>query len=363
MDLSRWEPYLKLWPVDGNGRIIYDAVNAQYLDPTRHMVHRGHLLTGFRDNWGGPFRCILFWWLLRNLGREWFARFMERFGTPFPVGYTDASDAAAVALLRDAFDMAKTIGGLVVDESSRIELKEAMISGGADGHEKFRMVCNNEISKHITGLDASSKPGGLNAGQNQMQQSVREDYRAFDQMSLAETVIQQLVIPFRDMNGLKGMVRLVWGGLSDTDAAVFAEFLMNMNTAGWTPTDNAVPTIEERTGIPFQRVVPPTPAGPTGGDPKTFSATRLTWLSATTPAAKTQVDEVVAKHSAALGPGVPWITRAGPADHPEQRLARGGGRQTALVLRRLESRPDREHRGRSHAGLRGDQRRQGKTLR
>ncbi|GEM_PF-493918 len=309
MDLNRWEPYLKLWPIGENGRIIYDATHAEYLDRTRHMVHRGHLLTGFRDNWGGPFRAILFWWYFRNLGREWFARFMERFGSPFPVGYTDATDAAAVALLREAFDLARSIGGLVVDESSRIDLKEAMVAGGADGHKTFHDLCNNEISKLITGLDSGSKPHGLNAGANQMQQSVREDYRMFDQSSLSETVIQQLVIPFRDMNGLKGMIKLVWGGLSDVDAKMFADFLMAMSTAGWTPTDDAIPTVEERTGIPFERIIPPAPLDPGFGGTSSTSPqnknskkpTPFTVFSVGDPQPKpTPIDSIVEKHSAAL---------------------------------------------------------------
>ncbi len=207
---------------------------------------------------------------------------MERFGSPFPVGYTDATDAAAVALLREAFDLAKTIGGLVVDESSRVELKEAMVAGGAQGHEMFRNICNDEISKLITGLAAGSKPAGLNAGADNMQQNVREDYRMFDQISLSETITKQLVVPFRDMNGLKGEIKLVWGGLSEADAAAFAKFLTDMNTAGWTPTDDAIPTIEERTGIPFQRVIPPAPLAPPGmnpgGDVKPFTVFAATGL-------------------------------------------------------------------------------------
>ena len=311
MNVNRWEPYIKLWPIADNGRIVYDAAQAVYLDPDRHLVHRGHLLTGFRDNWGGPMRAVLFWWYFRNLGREWFARFMERFGSPFPVGYTDATDAAAVNLLREAFDLAKSIGGLVVDESSRVELKEAMVAGGAAGHETFHNICNNEISKLITGLDSGSKPHGLNAGANQMQQSVREDYRMFDQQSLAESVKTGIVKPFAAMNGLTGEIKLVWGGLSDTDAKTFADFLAQMDVAGWTPTDEAISTIEERTGLPFRRVTPAVPVPGSGfgipgkdpqtlnGEPKTFAAP-FTVFAATAREHPTPIDAIVEQHTAAL---------------------------------------------------------------
>ena len=308
IDLECWEPYIKLWPIDAAGRIIYDTGTASYLDPMRHIAHRGHLMTTFRDNWGGPMRSLAMWWFLRNRGRDIFARFMGRYGNPFPVGYTDAKDAEAVRLLNQAFDEAQDLFGLVVDESSRVELIQASIQGGAEGHKIFHDLCNDEISMQLTGMDSSSKPAGLNAGENQMQQGVREDYRVFDQQSLAETVIQQLVVPFRDMNGLKGMVKLVWGGLSDTDAATFAGFLNVMKQAGWTPTDDAIPTIEDRTGIPFERAEVPAPVmpGKAPGAPKpddeekTFSASRLTWLSASASMRPTPVDPIVSKHSAAL---------------------------------------------------------------
>ena len=312
IDLERWEPYFKLWPIDNAGRIIYDVTNASYLDPQRHIVHRGHLLATFRDNWGGPGRAILMWWLFRNLGREWFARGMERVGTPFPVGYTDANDPAAVALLHAAFDLSKKIGGIVVDESSRIELKEAMVQGLAQGYETFYNMCNEAISFHITGIRKSEQPSGLNAGQSNFAGAVREDVRMMDNMMLAETCWKQIAIPFRDINGLKGTVKFVWGGLSDSDAGTFATTLKTMNEAGYEPAPESVATINERTGLSWQRK-PATPA-PVPGKPETGNlkpetddeeikplAARLMWLAAHgNGASKTEVDDVVAKHSTAL---------------------------------------------------------------
>lgn len=305
IDLERWEPYLKLWPIDVAGRIVYDVTRASYLDPKRHIVHRGHLMQTFRDNWGGPARAILMWWLLRQLGREWFARGMERYGNPWPVGYTDATDPVAVDLLREAFDLAKKIGGLVVDESSRVELKEAMVQGMAQGYETFARMCNEAISYHITGLKESQKPAGLNAGQSNFTSNVREDVRMFDQMKLGETCVKQIAIPFRDINGLKGNVKFVWGGLSDTDAKTFADFLVSMKNAGFQASDDSLPTINERTGMTWEKAQAPdmTP-NPKGGkpgedddEPRTYAA-KLKWLSAST--AESPVEDVVRGHQAAL---------------------------------------------------------------
>jgi hypothetical protein len=334
IDLERWEPYLKLWPIDRAGRIIYDTFNASYLDPARHVVHRGHLLTNFRDNWGGPARAILMWWLFRGLGREWFARGMDRYGSPWPVGYTDATDPVAVALLNQAFDLSKKLGGLVVDESSRVELKEAMVQGMAQGYETFFRLCNEAISYHITGLKESQKPHGLNAGENQMQQSVRDDVRLMDMVLLGETVQNQIATPFAQVNGLRGNVNFIWGGLNQDDAKKFADFLAQMKQAGYEASDESLPTINDKTGLVWQKAAPPADLGSTlgstgappvpgraprpGTEPgenetndktiKTLSSADLFWLgSAGAPpvsgrAARPEspIEDIVQKHSTAL---------------------------------------------------------------
>jgi len=266
IDLERWEPYLKLWPIDVAGRIVYDVTRASYLDPARHIVHRGHLIQSFRDNWGGPGRAILMWWLLRGLGREWFARGMERFGTPFPVTYVDANDPMAVNLMREALDLAKTIGGLVVDESSRVELKEAMVAGMAQGYEAFHAMCNDAIAFHITGIRSSQKPAGMNAGEDNFVSAVREDVRMSDQILLGETCLKQIAIPFRDINGLKGSVKFVWGGLSDADAQTFSTLLVNMKNAGLQVTEDSLPMVNERTGLTWERIATPAASGPGNED-------------------------------------------------------------------------------------------------
>lgn len=308
IDLERWEPLLKLWPIDVAGRIVYDVTRASYLDPQRHVVHRGHLLQTFRDNWGGPGRAILMWWLFRNLGRQWFARGMEHYGTPFPVTYVDANDPAAVGLMREALDLAKHIGGLVVDESSRVELKEAMVAGMAQGYQTFHDMCNEAISFHITGMRSSQKPGGMNAGEDNFVSGIREDVRMFDQMKLAETCLKQIAIPFRDINGLRGSVKFVWGGLSDDDAVKFSTLLVNMNQAGLQVSPESLPLVNEKTGLTWQAVPQAGQAGQAGpgpngkgeddeDEPKALSA-RLAWLNAS--GVESPVEDVVREHQARL---------------------------------------------------------------
>ena len=267
IDLERWEPYIKLWPIDEAGRIIYDVTHAGYLDPARHVVHRGHDLIEFRDNWGGPGRSLLHWWLFRQLGRKWFAKGMENYGMPWPVAHVDAKDPEAMSFLENAFRLSKSIGGLVVDENSRVELKEAVVAGMASGYETFHNVCNSAISFRITGLKESKKPAGLNAGEGKFQQNIREDVRVHDQITLGETCKRQIAWPFRDLNNLKGDVKFIWGGLSDADAKTFADLLYTMRQAGYQLAEESIPTANERTGLSWERA--PVPARATGPLPAT----------------------------------------------------------------------------------------------
>jgi phage gp29-like protein len=258
VNLSDWEPFLRLWPTDDQGRILYDASQASTLDKSRHLVHRGHLMTEFRDNWGGPMRSIMAWWLLRGLGRDWFGRFMERYGSPFPVAKTNVQDPNSILFLRDALSTATKVGGLVIGQEDEVTLESAMVQGGAEGHALWHATCNNAISKRITGFGNGDKPAGINAGEEGAQNTVREDMRIMDQRMLAETLSKQLLQQFLTINGLSGEIRVSWGGLSDEDAATFANLLKVLGEAGFEPTDNAIPVLQDRLGLEIQRKAAPT---------------------------------------------------------------------------------------------------------
>ncbi len=280
-----WEADLRLWPTDASGQIIKDVTRAQLLDPMRHIVHRGHLLIGVRDSWGGPMRSIIFWDLLAKLGRDWFGRMMERYGNPFIVSKVDKTDKDAVTFLQEALSLATKIGGLVVDTETEVELKEAMLSGAADGYEKFLGVCHREISKVVVGQDlsAQSAPTGLGSGVANLQAGVRQDIRMFDQLKLAETIEKQVFKPFLKVNGLKGSAKIRWGGLSPEEAAATGALLVNLANANLEPTDDSINVISERIGFAVQRkaVAPPAPGfgGFGANGPKTFSTDDGRWVT------------------------------------------------------------------------------------
>ena len=308
---DQWEPDLRFWSTNAHGQIDWSFDKAYPADPNRHLIHRGHLLIGIRDNWGGPMRTLVFWHLLALLGRDWFGRFMERFGNPFIVGKTDSTNKDAVDFLTSALALSTKIGGLVVDHETEIELKEDMISGGADGFEKFLGVCQREISKVIVGQDLSATAAatGLGSGVANLQAGVRQDIRMFDQLKLGETLQKQLFPRFLKINALRGAAPKVrWGGLSPEEAAATGALLVNLANAGLQPTDAAIPVISERVGFEVERkqVAPagqfgfPSPggAGQGEGGRKTFSTLLL---SATPPIPLDPVDQIAAARAKALG--------------------------------------------------------------
>ena len=252
-----WESGIRLYKTDeATGSLSYVDTEAYHLDPMRHVVHRGHLLVGQRDCFGGPMRSLLFWWYLSAMLRDWWARATERFGAPFPVGHTDTASTEAVTLLQNAFSESLRIGGLVVDHETQVELIQAAMTGAADNFERFHIACRHEISELILGQTMSSEAqaSGLGSGNAKLHSDVREDFRMFDQIKLAETLRTQVFAPFLRINGIAAPApKIVWGGLSDEDAATFTKMLLDLSNAGFEPTDEAVPVLQERVGIELQR--------------------------------------------------------------------------------------------------------------
>lgn len=301
IDPTAFEPRMKLWPLDADGLIQYDMAGAQALDRNRHIVHRGHLLS-FPDNHGGPARCILGWALLRQLGRDWFGRFMERYGSPFVKAKTDSTDSQKVSFLQEAFSAASKVFGLVIDHEDEAELVQAVVQGGAEGHKIWHDVCNNAISRAITGYDSATTPGGLNAGQSDKSENVRDDYRMLDVMLLAETLEKQVFKPLLEINGLLGRIKVSFGGLSQADAKGFADMVKTMKEAGWELGDDSIPTANERTGLTWQRAAAAAPAN-NGMDAAAQLATFAAMLprGVTLPRVTHPSDAVAGDHAKAVG--------------------------------------------------------------
>lgn len=245
-------------------------------DQFRYIVHRGHLLTT-PDSWGGPLRSLVFWWLLSTQGREWWGRFLDRYGSPFVVGKYDTNDDASRGVLMTAFAYATKVGGLVVSKETEIEIKQAASSDAGSAFEKFHSICNEEMSKLILGqtLSSDAKSTGMGSGVANAQDGVRQDIRQFDAKLLGATFTTQLAAQLMMINGKKGRPPIfAWGAVSPAELASIATFLTSLVGAGLEVADEGIEILNERGGIPLQRAA--SPAGGGGfGSFRAFSAGRL----------------------------------------------------------------------------------------
>lgn len=244
-------------------------------EASRYITHRGHLLR-HPDCWGGPMRALMWWYLLKTMDREWWVRFLDRFGTPFPVAKFEKNDDRSRQILERALKLSTRIGGIVVSSGTQVELVQAN-TAAADAHEKFYRICNDEISRRVLGqtLSSTSAPTGIGGGASNLQGQVRDDIKAYDKKRLAQTMRAQFFAPYMKINGIKGAVpNLAFGGEEQEEIGVTAEALSKLKDAGIRVSDKSLPDLSKRVGLELERY--PAPAAPTApeipGPVKTLSA-------------------------------------------------------------------------------------------
>jgi phage gp29-like protein len=231
-------------------------------DPIRYIVHRGHLLNT-PDHWGGPMRSLVFWFLFGAMGRDWWARFLDRFGSPFFVGYYDSNDQESRYSLERAFSDATRLFGIVATRETEVEIQQASTSDGGKSFSDFHEAAKREKIMAILGqtLSAQADPTGLGSGVANLQGQVRADYRAWDAFKLGDTLRTQLFRQILRFNGLPGAApRIIWGA---TDSADVTQGLLDAITAaGLEVDDEGIGLLSERTGLPLRRkAAPAAPAG------------------------------------------------------------------------------------------------------
>lgn len=258
---------LKLWNADpitgartGSKREIGEDL-AGNVSAFRHIVHRGHLLTDIPDSWGGPMRACLFWWLFAVMDRDWWTRFLDRFGAPFLVGKVDPSDERSKRLLTGAFSAATKLFGLVVSRDTEITVESVATSSHGEAFEKFQTFANAELSKLILGqtMTISAQAGGLGGAQAEVQQNTLGDIEAWDIQMLAATVNNFIIKPFLQINGLSGSAVLQVATDTSAELASKSAFLKAATEAGLEPTDEAIVSLSKASGIQLRRRAMPAP--------------------------------------------------------------------------------------------------------
>lgn len=219
------------------------------------IVHRGHLLTNIPDNWGGPMRAALFWWLFAVMDRDWWVRFLDRFGAPFIVGRYDAADDASKTLLAKAFSAATRLFGLVVSRDTEIQVHAVASATHGEAFEKMQVFANGELSKLVLGqtMTTSAAPGGIGGTQANVQEAVRGDIEAWDITALAETVNRAIIDPFLRFNGLAGSAELKITTATGSEMESQSRFLTAAAQVGLEPTDAGIDQLSKSSGIPLQR--------------------------------------------------------------------------------------------------------------
>ena len=225
------------------------------LDPFRYIVHRGHLLTSVPDTWGGPLRSVIFWWLFAVQDRDWWARFLERFGSPFLKGTYNKSDSKSRYLLQQAFAATTRLFGIAVPDDADVEIHQVNTSSGGDAFEKFHACANREISKIVLGqtLSAEGQNLGLGGGQASAQENVRSDIRQYDAMMLGSTVRTQILAPLYQLNGWPNPPRISWGGEDPDTLNLTGNLLGSLRQAGIRVTEEGLDQLSRRLGIPLER--------------------------------------------------------------------------------------------------------------
>lgn len=231
-------------------------------DPARYIVHRGHLL-GTPDQWGGPMRSLVFWWFFSAMDRDAWARFLDRYGSPFLVGKYEQSDDASRTILERAFSNATRIFGLVISKETEVELQQAATATTGEAFALFHSVAQREKSKLILGqtLSAEAQATGLGSGTSDLQGEVRQDIRQFDALLLGTTLRDGLLAQYLRINGQAGRPpRMVWGSESAMSLDGLGKFLVALSQAGLQVGDASLPVLSERAGLSIVRGAAPAPA-------------------------------------------------------------------------------------------------------
>lgn len=230
-------------------------------DPMSYIKHRGHLMTA-PDYRGGPMRCLVFWWLFSNFDREWWVRFLDRYGSPFLLGKYDQSDDYSRVVLENAFSLASKLGGLAVSRETDVEIKEAMSKSGGEAFGAFHSICQREKSKLILGqtTSAEAQSTGMNSDMGKVQAEVRSDIRMFDAITLGNTLRHQLFQPWLRINGIAGNVMVSWGAEKTEDTKETAGALASLSNAGVELTNDGIEVLSNRMNLGLQRKSTPVPS-------------------------------------------------------------------------------------------------------
>ena len=256
-----WHPDLRFYGTYANGLIDWTLENCYKADPVRHVLHSSDVATiGLRENYRSVMQGLLSLWLMSQSGRDWFARFMERYASPFAVAYANTANKNIFDILVKAFNQATKTNALIVPPQAKIELKECNASGGADAYDKFIEACNKAATTAVLGqtLSTSSKGSGMMGGSGvaDLHGEVKEEWSQFDKRTYCEMQGKQIFRPFLDINGYKGRCRAQRGGISPQQQALIAKTFQQLAQAGWFVDESDEQKMSNMMGVKMKWIDP-----------------------------------------------------------------------------------------------------------
>jgi phage gp29-like protein len=140
----------------------------------------------YRQPQGDALLSRLYWpWYLRSQGWRFWARFLERFGSPMLLGKTPGDTKA----LADALSAAVQSASLAVGSDDSVEA----IAPGADGgsFDRFHVAVDKRIQKVILGQTLTTDTQGVGSqALGNVHDLVRKDRRSADLRMIAHTINQ-----------------------------------------------------------------------------------------------------------------------------------------------------------------------------
>lgn len=231
-----WQADLRFYGVLGNGLIDWTLGNGYKPDPTVHVLHSASVATGSMPQfYPGLLGSLTFWWFLSTQGRDWFARAMERYASPFAVAYANTANKNVFDLLTKAFNQATKVNALIVPPQAKIELKEIQASGMAEAYTRFIELCNTEKTKAILGqtLSTTSKGAGdRGGGVADLHGEVRSEWTIYDKRAFGEMLRAQIFEQYLRVNGYTGRApRSIRGGITPANQAIMAKVIATLAQA------------------------------------------------------------------------------------------------------------------------------------
>jgi hypothetical protein len=256
-----WHPDLRFYGTLPNGIIDWTLSTGYKPNKLHHVLHSAQVATsGMRDNFGATMRALIpLWFYKRNL-LDWYMQSMERYGAPFVVANAQMQNKSVSDVLTKAFNQASVLRALLVPTGVKVQLEQAQTSGMSDGFAKAIEVLNMEETKAVLGITmaTSNKGNGLSGGSGQadLQGDVKEEWSMFDRRKYCTMQRKQIFNQYLRMNGYKGRVRAVRGGISAQQQALVAKTYLQLYQSGWRVTEDDAQKMSNIFGMKLERFDP-----------------------------------------------------------------------------------------------------------